>query len=148
PAKNSFFYIFSSMNQNFNSIQLNRIIDPETGITTSMYENISNKNGLSLNASAMSDFQLIKKWNLFAGAGLNYNYQNNYNFINGELNNFQSNSFNPSFGLSTRNIKNLTSRANFNITFQNMKNSLQPQLNNNAVNYNGSMYLAYTFPLD
>lgn len=148
PAKNSFFYIFSSMNQNFNSIQLNRIIDPETGITTSVYENISNKNGLSLNASAMSDFQLIKNWNLFAGAGLGYYYQNNYNFINGELNNFQSNSFNPSFGLGTRNIKNLTSRANFNITFQNMKNSLQPQLNNDAVNYNGSMYLAYTLPLD
>lgn len=29
-----------------------------------------------------------------------------------------------------------------------MKNSLQSQLNNDAVNYNGSFYLAYTFPLD
>lgn len=147
PLKGIYVFAYLSATQQYDYITLNRLVDPETGITTSIYENIKDKMGLSSSGNVNGEFPLIKKWGLNTSLGLGYFYSKTNNYINGELNESENMNFMPSIGFFTSNVKNLTFRVNFSPSIEKMSNSIQPEFDSKGNIYNFSNWMSYNFPL-
>lgn len=136
-----------SWTQNFNSIQQNVLIDPQTGIRTSFYENLEDHVANSFNFWATTNFDLIKNHQIKADIGANGNYNQFYNFINGALNDNQS----QMYGLTLGAHKNTTKGLDFSVSFapgwRIMENSLQPEFNSTGFTMSTHANYSWYLPL-
>ena len=141
----SYTFFNVSWTQNFNSIQQNVLIDPNTGIRTSFYENLEDHVSNSMNFWGITSFDLVKNYQIKAEGGGNASFNQYYNYINGALNENQS----INWGLSLTARKSTTKNLDFSLSlspgWRTLSNSLQPEFNSSGFVMNS--YSTYSWHL-
>lgn len=141
----SYTFFNVSWTQNFNSIQQNVLIDPNTGIRTSFYENLEDHVSNSMNFWGITSFDLVKNYQIKAEVGGNASFNQYYNYINGALNENQS----INWGLSLTARKSTTKNLDFSLSlspgWRTLSNSLQPEFNSSGFVMNS--YSTYSWHL-
>lgn len=127
-------YTFFSVNwtQNFNSIQQNVLIDPNTGIRTSFYENLADHVSNSLSLWAINSFDINKNYQIKGDLGGNASLSQYYNYINGALNENQGLNWGLNLNARKSTTKNLDFSVGVSPGWRTLNNSLQPEFNSSG----------------
>lgn len=144
--KGNYSYLSLNWSQNFNSIQQNVLIDPETGIRTSFYENLSGYVSNNLSLWGTTSFDIIKNYQIKGDLGGNASLNQYYNYINGELNENQSLNYSISFSARKNTTKNVDFSLGLSPGWRTMNNSLQPEFNSNGFTMNSSATYNWYLP--
>ena len=125
-----------SWSQNFNSIQQNVLIDSNTGIRTVRYENLSDFTSNNLSFWSAHSFDVAKQFQIKGDFTGNASYTQYYNYINGALNENESQIY--GVGLAAR--KTTTKGLDFSVGlapgWSILNNSLQPEFNSSGFTMN------------
>lgn len=143
----SYTYVNLSWNQTFNSIQQNVMIDPNTGIRTSHFENLGDNVSNSINFWATTSFDLNKNYQIKGDVGGNGNFSTFYNYVNGALNENQS----QNYGVNLSARKSTTKGLDFTLAFmpgwRTLNNSLQPEYNSSGFTMNTMATYSWNLPM-
>lgn len=144
--KGSFFYGFINYIRDKNPLTLNMETDVN-GKSTYRWENLTGYVNEYISLAMGKQFPLISKYNIVFKADANIGYDDNYNFINGDLN--QAKSFN--YGITTGFARNLPSGLEFDFeitpSYSKQLSSLQPEYDNSGFILNSNSSFKYHLPL-
>lgn len=144
--KGFYVYVNGGLSQTRNSIQQNVDIDPVTGVRYLTYQNLDNYVDNNGWAWAGMGFDLIKKYKIKGNAGLNTNYRNNYNLINGDLNENTSYDYGFDFSIRKNTTKNIDFNLSFNPGWRKIETSLQPEYNSSGFTYASDLWYNWHLP--
>lgn len=142
--KNSSFNVNAGISTTHNPISNKRVLDT-AGVTTSNFENISDK--INWSARFYSGYSKPLLNNLLQfNPSINLGYGNTYDFLNGELNNSINYNANVGFGINKQNSKVIDFNFVTNIGVNRVETLLQPHLNSNSLRANISTDIKYFLP--
>lgn len=142
--RSSSFNINAGITTTHNPIANKRVLDSE-GVTTSNYENISDK--INWSARVYSGYSKPLFNNLLQfNPNANISYGNNYDFLNGVLNNSKNYNASAGFGLNKQNSKVIDFNFFTNIGVDRVETLLQPDLNSNSLRANINTDIKYFLP--
>lgn len=142
--RSSSFNINAGITTTHNPIANKRVLDSE-GVTTSNYENISDK--INWSARVYSGYSKPLFNNLLQfNPNANISYGNNYDFLNGVLNNSKNYNASAGFGLNKQNTKVIDFNFFTNIGVDRVETLLQPDLNSNSLRANINTDIKYFLP--
>lgn len=144
--KGSYSYFSLSWSQNFNSIQQNALIDPETGIRTSYYENLENHVSNNFSLWGMTSFDIHKNAQIKGDIGGNISHSQYYNYINRALNENQSQNYTLNFSARKSTTKGFDFSLIMGPGWRTMNNSLQPEYNSSGLTFSSSMSYTWHLP--
>ena len=145
-------YFGGYVNQNLNAVNSMVTFYPESGRRDIKFVNIDKSN---YNGRAYGGYRrpLWKKIAMNLTLGGTLEYRNYYNYLsllnnNSQLNNSESYTFSPNFGLSSYKPNKWSLYLNVSPGYRISQATLQPDLDNNNFVFNSSVDGSYTFPKD
>lgn len=144
--KGSYFYGFLNYIRDKNPLTLNMETDVN-GKSTYRWENLTGRVNENISLAMGKQFNLIPKHNIVLKVDANVSYDDNYNFINGDMN--QAKSFN--YGVTTGLARSLPSGLEFDFSikpsYSKQLSSLQPEYDNSGFILNSNSSFRYHLPL-
>lgn len=145
--KGTYSFINLDWTQQYNSIQQNVLIDPETGIRTAQFENISDKVANTFYFYFTTSYDIVRNLQIKGDIGGNGNFSQHYNFINGVLNENQNNLYGVNVSARKNTTKGLDFQLSFSPGWRTLNNSLQPEFNSSGFTFGSRASYTWHLPL-
>jgi len=143
----SFKYLGLSYSQVNNALIQNVRSDASLGTNVFVWENLKNHNNRNVSLYAGLGFNLIAKYEIKTHININANLSQNFNFVNTDLNQVNT----QSYGLSPQFRRDKPNGLNFDInlspSYRYQSSKLQPESNNNGFIFNSRNNVSYYLPL-
>lgn len=138
-------YAYGNFQFTTDPIVSNTSFDPATGKNTFQSVNLPNKRPYNFYVGSYLG-QKIKKGDFNVGLDLNINGSTSYNYTNNVLNITDSYSYSGQFRVSKYKVKKYDFNIAFGPNYTINQSSLQANVNNNGLGYNGYGYFSIYFP--
>ncbi|WP_166332335.1 TonB-dependent receptor [Sphingobacterium chungjuense] len=143
--KNTWMFASVGFSQQYNAIQQNVNIS-ESGVRTIIFDNMRERVNNNANIWTGMGRTLIKKYKIDARYGVNGNLNDNYNFLNGDLNRNQNYNYGFDLNIERNTTKTIDFRVGVNPGWRRLASSLQPQFNSSGFTLGSNLWFKAYLP--